>query len=236
MIRGERKTNKLRETGTDVNRADHRKIHISVHCVDLMFMVCSKRVPPVGTAEFHVAPYREPVASETFEDMEDGLMDAGFLVREATEPLLFENGEWAVTDAGLEHKRTGYFIERADFARKRPDHLWACPLHMLEKNWCAPQLFADAFLRAALAYGVEPDPDLDLSFLAAARARAEHGMWDRMAREFGLRERAPEPVRLGELAQIGAEICRRRAYGRGTTARGGAERPGESAEKLRRRG
>lgn len=183
-----------------------------------------------------MAHFREPVASETVRDMEDDLMDAGLLAGEATERLIFENGEWVVTDAGLEHKRTGYFIERIDLAKKRPDGLWAWPLLLQEKNWCVPQLFADAFLRAALAYGVEPDPDLDLSFLAAARARAEHGMWDRMAREFGLRERAPEPVRLGELAQIGVEICRRRVCGRGSNARGGVERPREPAEKLRRLG
>ncbi|MBM6594837.1 hypothetical protein [Microvirga pudoricolor] len=77
---------------------------------------------------------------------------------------LFENAEWRVTDEGLEHRRTGYFIERAGLAQRRDGDLWAWPLHMAEKSWCAMGPFTEAFLRATSFYGVRADAGLDRSF------------------------------------------------------------------------
>lgn len=178
------------------------------------------------------------IADDVVEDMEDGPIDAGTLAGEAVDRVLFENGEWALTDAGLEHKRTGYFIEREDMGKRRSDGLWAWPVHMLEKTWCTPQAFGEAFMRAVLAFGIEPGPDLKASFLAAGRAQAEQGSWERVAREFGLREAAADPIRLGDLAEVGVEICKRRRAdsGPGAGARTVANQTGGPAEKLRRYG
>ena len=85
---------------------------------------------------------------------------------------VFENAEWLVTDTGLEHKATGYFIERESLASRRDDGLWMWPMQMAEKSWCALPLFAEAFSRAASVYNVETGADLAQSFrLRGARSR-----------------------------------------------------------------
>src|SRR5689334_2258941 len=58
---------------------------------------------------------------------------------------IFENQEWLVSEDGLEHKTTGYFIERESLGQRREDGLWTWPLHMAEKQWCALTPFAEAF-------------------------------------------------------------------------------------------
>lgn len=80
---------------------------------------------------------------------------------------LFENDEWSVTGHGLEHRRTGYFIDRSDLGQKREGDLWAWPLHMAEKCWCAMAPFMEAFGRAAQLYGLQTDPGLTRSFMIA---------------------------------------------------------------------
>ena len=87
----------------------------------------------------------------------------------AQEPALFENEGWTLTASGLEHAN-GYFIPRDEIRARRDDGLWAWPLHMAEKLWCAPRPFAEAFLRALLAFAVEPDAELARS-LAVLRDR-----------------------------------------------------------------
>ena len=88
------------------------------------------------------------------------------------ESVLFENAEWRVTAAGLEHKGNGYFIDGESLGARRSDGFWLWPFHMLEKTWCAPRLFAEAFGRAVLAYGLA-DRDLADSFGAALRLRED---------------------------------------------------------------
>ena len=85
---------------------------------------------------------------------------------------LFENEGWTLTASGLEHDN-GYFIPRDEMRARREDGLWVWPLHMAEKLWCAPRPFAEAFLRAVLAFGLEPDSGLTRS-LALLRDR-RHG-------------------------------------------------------------
>lgn len=82
---------------------------------------------------------------------------------------IFENEEWLVTKDGLEHKRTGYFIERESLGQRREDGLWTWPLHMAEKTWCAVAPFAEAFSRAATIYRVEKDAELAQTFKVAQR-------------------------------------------------------------------
>lgn len=82
---------------------------------------------------------------------------------------VFENAEWLVTETGLEHKATGYFIERESLASRRDDGLWMWPMQMAEKSWCALPLFAEAFSRAASVYNVETGADLAQSFRVARR-------------------------------------------------------------------
>ena len=75
------------------------------------------------------------------------------------EAALFEGEGWTLTASGLEHDN-GYFIPRDEVGARRDDGLWAWPLHMAEKLWCAPRPFAEAFRRALVAFAIEPDGDL----------------------------------------------------------------------------
>jgi hypothetical protein len=90
------------------------------------------------------------------------------------ERCIFENEEWLVTGSGLEHKTTGYFIDRASVANRRDDGLWTWPLHMAEKSWCAMVPFAEAFSRAASVYDIETGADLAQTFRIA---RSEVSPW-----------------------------------------------------------
>jgi hypothetical protein len=85
------------------------------------------------------------------------------------EATLFQNEEWTVTEIGLEHEQTGYFIARDEIASRRTDGLWSWPLHMAEKNWCSVPAFMEAFSCAVAAYGVTADADLAQSFQVARR-------------------------------------------------------------------
>ncbi|WP_230531344.1 hypothetical protein [Microvirga roseola] len=87
---------------------------------------------------------------------------------------IFENEEWLVTESGLEHKTTGYFIDRDSLGQRREDGLWAWPLHMAEKSWCTAAVFAEAFACAAATYRVEMDADLARTFRIA---RSEISPW-----------------------------------------------------------
>ncbi|MEZ0167182.1 hypothetical protein [Microvirga sp. TS319] len=100
---------------------------------------------------------------------------------------IFENQEWLVSEDGLEHKTTGYFIERESLGQRREDGLWTWPLHMAEKQWCAMTPFAEAFSRAASAYRVETDPEFAQTFKVA---RYEISAWPQVARE----PRIPAPA------------------------------------------
>jgi hypothetical protein len=90
------------------------------------------------------------------------------------ERCIFENEEWLVTEGGLEHKTTGYFIDRASIANRRDDGLWTWPLHMAEKSWCAMMPFAEAFSCAASVYDIEAGADLAQTFRIA---RCEVSPW-----------------------------------------------------------
>lgn len=90
--------------------------------------------------------------------------------RRLEDSVLFENAEWRLTAAGLEHKGNGYFIERETLGARRSDGFWLWPFHMLEKTWCAPRVFADAFAKAVQAYELA-DQDLADSLGAALRLR-----------------------------------------------------------------
>jgi hypothetical protein len=92
---------------------------------------------------------------------------------------IFENEEWLVGESGLEHKRTGYFIERESLGQRRADGLWTWPLHMAEKSWCAMQPFSEAFSCAASVYGVATGTELAQSFKTA---RCEVSPWPQAAR------------------------------------------------------
>ncbi|ACL61953.1 hypothetical protein [Methylobacterium nodulans] len=78
--------------------------------------------------------------------------------------VLFENRDWVLSEEGLEHRGTGYFIARGTVAAKRPDGYWDWPLHLSEKAWCGVRSFREAFLAALAAYGIVPDSKLTLSF------------------------------------------------------------------------
>lgn len=82
---------------------------------------------------------------------------------------IFENEEWLVTEDGLEHKSTGYFIDRESVGQRREDGLWTWPLHMAEKSWCAMMPFAEAFSCAASVYRVETGSELAQTFKVARR-------------------------------------------------------------------
>jgi hypothetical protein len=92
---------------------------------------------------------------------------------------IFENEEWLVIESGLEHKRTGYFIDRESLGQRREDGLWTWPLHMAEKSWCAMQPFSEAFSCAASVYGVTTGAELAQTF---KMARCEISPWPKAAR------------------------------------------------------
>jgi len=87
---------------------------------------------------------------------------------------IFENEEWLVTEDGLEHKTTGYFIERESLNQRRDDGLWTWPLHMAEKSWCSMTPFAEAFSCAASVYDIETGAELAQTFKVA---RSEISAW-----------------------------------------------------------
>jgi len=94
--------------------------------------------------------------------------DIGMTAMAAERPI-FENEEWLVTESGLEHKTTGYFIERESLANRRSDGLWTWPMQMAEKSWCAMPLFAEAFSCAASVYEIQTGAELVQSFKLARR-------------------------------------------------------------------
>ena len=90
--------------------------------------------------------------------------------------FLFANDDWTVTRDGLEHRGTGYFIPREELGHRRSDGMWTWPVHMAEKLWCAPAQFAEAFMQAVRAYGLEADAGLALSFHDAGRIQGEQAL------------------------------------------------------------
>jgi hypothetical protein len=117
----------------------------------------------------------------------------------AQDPLVFENEEWLVTASGLEHKGTGYFIERATAGDRRGDGMWSWPLHMAEKQWCTLAPFTEAFTCAAALYGLGADVDLARSFKAA---RCEVAAWPKAASSQRVRQATGLPEALQEGAGI----------------------------------
>ena len=114
---------------------------------------------------------------------------------------LFQNEEWQVTSAGLEHKRNGYFIEREQLGERREDGSWLWPVHLLEKSWCAPAPFAEAF-RAALHHsGIAADHALDASLQPASADAPSHGL----PHPAGATP-INEPVSLGALVAVELEV------------------------------
>lgn len=91
---------------------------------------------------------------------------------EASDAALFANGDWRLLADGLEHRATGYFIDRDALPARRPDGLWAWPLHLAEKRWCTPRLFREAFLIALDRFGHGRDEALSRSFAVGFGMRA----------------------------------------------------------------
>jgi len=86
---------------------------------------------------------------------------------DASTDVSFVNADWQVSDEGLEHRPTGYFIARDAIAARRDDGLWAWPLHLSEKAWCTPRLFREAFMAAVERFGLSRDAMLTPSFAMA---------------------------------------------------------------------
>lgn len=78
--------------------------------------------------------------------------------------VLFENVDWTVTAEGIDHRRAGYGLPLSALDERRPDGLWAWPVHLMDKSWCEPQLFAEAFFAALRVAGLAPDARLAASF------------------------------------------------------------------------
>lgn len=78
--------------------------------------------------------------------------------------ILFANADWQVMSDGIEHRQTGYFIERGTIDRRRDGLLWEWPLHLGEKSWCAPRPLLEAFFAALDRFGIVADADLAESF------------------------------------------------------------------------
>ncbi|MGO4389606.1 hypothetical protein AB4Y85_18975 [Microvirga sp. 2YAF29] len=107
------------------------------------------------------------------------------------ESSIFENEEWLVSEDGLEHKKTGYFIDRESLGQRREDGLWTWPLHMAEKSWCAMMPFAEAFSCAASVYDIETGADLARTFKVA---RCEVSAWPYVKNSQQNRTSIPAPL------------------------------------------
>ncbi|MBF9195775.1 hypothetical protein [Microvirga terrestris] len=93
---------------------------------------------------------------------------------------IFENEEWLLSEGGLEHKTTGYFIDRESLGQRREDGLWSWPLHMAEKSWCGMQPFSEAFTCALSVFGIgTTGVELAQSLKVA---RCEVSVWPKAAR------------------------------------------------------
>lgn len=131
----------------------------------------------------------------------------------AADRASFVNEDWIVAEDGLEHRSTGYRIEREQIGRRRADGLWAWPSHMLEKSWVAPATFAEAFRNAARLFGLRIDDAFALSFEDAGWTECEPAGRQRTA------EVVPHPAlsRTGEAARDDAASAsaaqRRRRHG-----------------------
>jgi hypothetical protein len=95
---------------------------------------------------------------------------------------LFENDDWTVDATGLEHRETGYLIEREQIGRRRADGFWAWPPHMLEKTWVVPETFAEAFSAAARLFGLEAGDAPASTFAEAGWVETATG-WHRRTAE-----------------------------------------------------
>jgi len=93
--------------------------------------------------------------------------DYDIAVMDPSTDVSFVNADWQVSAEGLEHRSTGYFIDRDAIAARRDDGLWAWPLHLSEKTWCTPRLFREAFMAAVERFGPSRDPMLTQSFAMA---------------------------------------------------------------------
>jgi hypothetical protein len=121
--------------------------------------------------------------------------DGGMTTMTEERPI-FENEGWLVTESGLEHKATGYFIDRESLANRRSDGLWTWPLHMAEKSWCEMAPFAEAFSCAASVYDIETGADLAHTFKLA---RCEIAAWPQQAkRHLTHPPMVPRPLRSAE--------------------------------------
>lgn len=107
---------------------------------------------------------------------------------------LFENRDWRLHADGLEHRETGYFIDRDTLNARRPDGHWEWPLHLSEKSWCGVRSFREAFAAALEAFGIAPDRKLTLSFALGFGTRVGGAAPDAFVPLADLvRPRAPAP-------------------------------------------
>lgn len=122
----------------------------------------------------------------------------------------FRNDDWSLSDDGLEHRETGYFIGRGVLDARRAEGLWDWPLQMAEKRWCRPSLFREAFLAALDQFGLERDAALGHSFAVGFGIRAGQGAGEGFLSLGDLLRPAPRgaekpvPVRLPARAAVRA--------------------------------
>lgn len=121
---------------------------------------------------FQAQPKRFESAAVSEGRMTDLCMDA------CDDAVLFANADWQLSAEGLEHRATGYFIERAALSARRGDGLWAWPLQLAEKSWCTPRLFREAFLVALDRFGLAADAALARSFAIGFGMRPAQGSRD----------------------------------------------------------
>jgi len=122
--------------------------------------------------------------------------EESWMIAMTEERPIFENEEWLVSADGLEHKKTGYFIDRDSLGQRREDGLWAWPLHMAEKSWCAMMPFSEAFSCAASVYNVETGADLARTFKVA---RCEVSPWPHAKNMRQQQGSNPAPLAAGTL-------------------------------------
>lgn len=101
--------------------------------------------------------------------------------------ILYENGQWAVTDTGLEHlDGWAYHISKRTLLQPRGEDLgqaYQQPIHVGLKNSVDICLFLDAYYRAIVLHDLKNDVDgLAMLRTFAVVIKAERRTWDRELR------------------------------------------------------
>ena len=104
-------------------------------------------------------------------------------MHEKSGEVLFFNGQWAVTELGVEtvdDAVVDYWFEASELTKttsRGSDQFYDWPVHMAEKTWIDYDAFIEAYTKALHLHKGKYNPELDESMLkrSVAYGRSERG-------------------------------------------------------------